>query len=281
MVERIVSREKQDQAKLSCPKGQSCIMPIPEKTLSEKAVLVINDLTVRQLAAALGAEYDPLTKEYFSPREIKESKAAMLGLGFSRTLSGPIKLTEELIVAIETKYGATVANKISSYAASAIHPKNPLKTDAIVKETQRLLVSQGNAPTCGHNSCVMVLDTLGKKVDVNELIKQIPPSDSGIFYKDVSRLLTSNGVENLALSGRTISDIERYTNKGTPIIVRISNGKIGEDAFSHFVVVDGITEKAGQKVVVIRDPHNVSYYTPIASFKKYFTGDTVIPRNYK
>ena len=41
-----------------------------------------------------------------------------------------------------------------------------IKTDAIVKETQRLLVSQGNAPTCGHNSCVMVLDTLGKKVDV-------------------------------------------------------------------------------------------------------------------
>lgn len=64
-----------------------------------------------------------------------------------------------------------------------------------MKETQRLLVSQGNAPTCGHNSCVMVLDTLGKKVDVNELIKQIPPSDSGIFYNDVSRLLTSNGVE--------------------------------------------------------------------------------------
>lgn len=84
-----------------------------------------------------------------------------------------------------------------------------IKTDAIVKETQRLLVSQGNAPTCGHNSCVMVLDTLGKKVDVNELIKQIPLSDSGIFYNDVSRLLTSNGVENLALSGRTISDIER------------------------------------------------------------------------
>ncbi|MEG0292624.1 MAG: VENN motif pre-toxin domain-containing protein, partial [Anaerovoracaceae bacterium] len=90
--------KKQDQAKLSCPKGQSCIMPIPEKTLGEKAVLVINDLTVRQLAAALGAEYDPLTKEYFSPKEIKESKAAMLSLGFSRTLSGPIKLTDEAII---------------------------------------------------------------------------------------------------------------------------------------------------------------------------------------
>lgn len=46
-------------------------------------------------------------------------------------------------------------------------------------------------------------------------------------------------------------------------------------------VEDGVTTRGGQKVVAIRDPHNVSYYTPIASFKKYFTGGTVIPRNYK
>lgn len=65
-----------------------------------------------------------------------------------------------------------------------------------------------------------------------------------------------------------------------PVIVRIVDPK-NPSEFSHFVVVDGIAEKNGQKVVVIRDPHNVSYYTPIASFKKYFTGDTVIPRNYK
>lgn len=111
---KLTENKKKDEAqpKFSCPKGQDCIFPIPEKSMGEKAIGIINDLTVRQLAAALGAEYDPLAKEYFSPREIKETKAAMLGLGFSKTLSKPIKLTEVLIVAIETKYGAIVRREI-------------------------------------------------------------------------------------------------------------------------------------------------------------------------
>ena len=45
--------------------------------------------------------------------------------------------------------------------------------------------------------------------------------------------------------------------------------------------MDGVTIRGGKKVVAIRDPHNASYYSPIESFKKAFTGETVIPRNYK
>ena len=43
------------KVKFSCPTGYVC--PIPEKTLGEKTLLVINDLTIRQLAAAMGAEW--------------------------------------------------------------------------------------------------------------------------------------------------------------------------------------------------------------------------------
>ncbi|WP_336932478.1 VENN motif pre-toxin domain-containing protein [Acinetobacter bereziniae] len=116
---KLAENKKKDEAqpKFSCPKGQSCIIPIPEKTMGEKAIGIINDLTVRQLAAALGAEYDPLTKEYFSPNERQLAKASMLSLGFSRTLSGPIKLTEEVIIALESKIGKVATQKLLALPA--------------------------------------------------------------------------------------------------------------------------------------------------------------------
>ncbi|HHW52697.1 MAG TPA: glycohydrolase toxin TNT-related protein [Acinetobacter towneri] len=100
------------KVKFSCPTGYIC--PIPEKNLSEKTLLVINDLTIRQLAAAMGAEYDPITKEHLTPKEIQDAKVAMLGLGFSKTLSGPIKLTDEAIENIGKKYGKNLLDKITN-----------------------------------------------------------------------------------------------------------------------------------------------------------------------
>ena len=96
----------------SCLLGYVC--GIPEKTLGEKTLLVINDLTIRQLAAAMGAEYDPITKEHLTPKEIQEAKVAMLSLGFSKTLNGPIKLTDEAIENIGKKYGSKIAATITN-----------------------------------------------------------------------------------------------------------------------------------------------------------------------
>ncbi|WP_262772502.1 VENN motif pre-toxin domain-containing protein, partial [Acinetobacter bereziniae] len=64
----------------------------------------------------------------------------------------------------------------------------------------------------------------------------------------------------------------------TPVIVRIDDKSRD---FLHFVVVDGVTVRNGQKVLAIRDPHGKSYLSPLDSFKKSFTGDAVIPRSYK
>lgn len=47
------------------------------------------------------------------------------------------------------------------------------------------------------------------------------------------------------------------------------------------MVVDGITVKNGEKVVAIRDPHGKSYFSPVETFKKAFTGEAIVPRNYK
>jgi ABC-type bacteriocin/lantibiotic exporter with double-glycine peptidase domain len=139
---------------------------------------------------------------------------------------------------------------------------------------------EGKEPTCGHNSCAMVLDTLGKPVNVESLIATLKPTQEGILSKEVSNLLSKNNVENLFLNGRTINDISRYTDKGTPVIVRITDSKNPKE-FSHFVVVDGITERAGQEVVAIRDPHGKSYFSPLETFKNAFTGEAIIPRNFK
>lgn len=78
----------------------------------EKTLLVINGLTVKQFAAAMGSDYDPLTKQYFTPKEIEEAKAAMFSLGFSKTLNGPIKLTDNALIAIEEKYGKDIAKTL-------------------------------------------------------------------------------------------------------------------------------------------------------------------------
>ena len=205
---KVVKENKKE--KWSCPTGYVC--PIPEKTLGQKAVLVINDLTLKQIAAVLGAEYDPLTKEKITPKEREDAKVAMLGLGFSKTLNGLIKLTDNALIAIEKKYGTTIAESISERSGNIFSPssKNPLAKDAISRNTDRLVLSQGNAPTCGHNSCAMVLDTLGKPVNVESLIATLKPTNEGILSRQVSNLLSKNNVENLFLNGRTINDISRY-----------------------------------------------------------------------
>jgi filamentous hemagglutinin len=43
--------------------------------------------------------------------------------------------------------------------------------------------------------------------------------------------------------------------------------------------VDGVTTRNNIKVVAIRDPQNKKYYSPVSTFEKYFSGETVIPKS--
>jgi len=67
----------------------------------------------------------------------------------------------------------------------------------------------------------------------------------------------------------------RYTADGKPVIVRIVDGS-GASDFSHFVVVDGVTTRNGIKVVAIRHPQGVQYFSPVSTFQKNFTGEVVV-----
>ena len=110
-------KKKELQAKWSADcKNKSCVLPV-DKSFSDHTLELVNNLTVRQLAAVMGAEYDPLTREKITPNEREDAKAAMLGLGFSKTLNGPIILTKEVLTSIEKKYGSQVAKYFSQKAA--------------------------------------------------------------------------------------------------------------------------------------------------------------------
>ncbi|WP_256662999.1 hemagglutinin repeat-containing protein [Pseudomonas sp. 91RF] len=157
-------------------------------------------------------------------------------------------------------------------------PKHPLLDDSIKRDGDRLVVNQGPFPTCGHNSCGMVLDTLGREVDIASLIKRIPPSEEGIGSAEVARLMTSEGVPAGVLTNRNVGELAKFTGNGTPVIVRIVD-KTGGTSFSHFVVVDGVTTRNGISVVAIRDPHGSQYFSPETTFQKNFTGEVVAPRS--
>ena len=182
------------------------------------------------------------------------------------------------VIASTGKALAPFGQKVETVTASTSNiSKNPLLDDYIPRSGDRLVVNQGPFPTCGHNSCGMVLDSMGKEVDVVKLIRETPPTEKGIFTTDVADLLTLEGVPATAVYNRNVTDLARYTAEGTPVVVRIVDNKHGTD-FSHFVVVDGVTTRNGVDVIAIHDPQGIQYFSPVDTFKNNFTGEVVLPR---
>lgn len=64
----------------------------------------------------------------------------------------------------------------------------------------------------------MVLDTLGKEVDIGSLIQRIAPSEGGIYARDVASLMTSEGVPASTFGSRNVADLARYPGDGTPVL---------------------------------------------------------------
>ncbi|WP_420852908.1 hemagglutinin repeat-containing protein [Siccibacter turicensis] len=170
----------------------------------------------------------------------------------------------------------SVANEVAGMAGS----RHPLLDDALPRNGDRTVVNQGTLPTCGHNSCGMVLDTMGKPVDIVNLISNTPPTPGGITSLQVSNILKTEGVNAVAWGNRGVSDLSRYTANGTPVIARIVD-KTGGSSFSHFVVVDGVTTRNGIAVVAIRDPWGKQYFSPAGTFEKNFTGEVIVPKGWQ
>ncbi|WP_431263016.1 hemagglutinin repeat-containing protein [Roseateles chitinivorans] len=227
------------------------------------------------LQAQLGAAVpDTIIEETLLGGALEKRVSSSVGRFLGALGKTPLKVGGEVV---DTEI-SLVVNKIGAAGTSGT---NPLKADRINRNTSRELLDQGAGTiTCGQNSCGMVLDTFGKKIDVADLIAKIPPrpQDGGITGQEVASLFRSQGIDAVRVIPRDIDDLARFTKDGTPVIARIARG----DDYSHFVVVDGVTTRNGVKVVAIRDPDGgEAYFSPITTFKKYFTGEVVLPKKGK
>lgn len=155
-----------------------------------------------------------------------------------------------------------------------LDPTDPRSTSA-PRNGSRLVLNQGLFPTCGPNSCAMLLDTMGKPVDITKLVVDSKSTGRGATMANLASALKENGLPNTVVrSGMSVEALAEATAHGVPAIVRMTL-----DRGSHAVVVDGITVRNGIAVVAIRDPAlGRQYFTPIQEFTKKFSGEAILTK---
>jgi filamentous hemagglutinin len=122
----------------------------------------------------------------------------------------------------------------------------------------------------------MILDTAGKPADVTKLAKEANLGKHGTYVADLETVLLNNGVNSARyMVGNEVSvgTLEKATRQGHPAIVRLELQGSNGGRYGHFVVVDGITVRGGQKTVAIRDPAGgKQYFVPAAEFEEKLGG---------
>lgn len=183
------------------------------------------------------------------------------------------QLTDVIAQAVTLRVGLGPSRTSADNSATNVgnlEPGNPAST-SIPRNGDRLVLNQGNLPTCGPTSCGMVLDTAGKSVDVSALINQSGVTAQGTTMPRLAATLNNNGLTATRVLGASMEDLAAATAKGDPAIVRMSLDRGG-----HAVVVDGITVRNGQEVVAIRDPAlGRQYFTPVNEFAQKFSGEVI------
>jgi|GEM_PF-4072816 len=155
--------------------------------------------------------------------------------------------------------------------------KNPFNAAGQMKrDGTRLLLNQGNTPTCAVYSCGMALDTMGRPVDMSTLLQQANVSKDGMRMDKVANLLKDNGVDASWKYGVTMGDLAAATANGNPVIVAVKQGGSG-----HAIVVDGITTRHGVPVVAVRDPWGIQYFETVDAFSKRFLRQAIIIKESK
>ncbi|QOY71801.1 DUF637 domain-containing protein [Pseudomonas sp. OST1909] len=233
--------------------------------------------------AEFGSDFIPVygdAKGFYEAEDPFDYAMASIGLipGAGDAAQKVLGKAKKLYLEGKVAESADLVEELAKSLPSGAGPKNPLLGDSLPRSGDRLVVNQGPVPTCGHNSCGMVLDTMGHKVDIGNLIEKLPPGKDGIFPQDVANLMKSEGVNTAVYASRNVADLARYTANGTPVIVQVVDKAAGT-GFSHFVVVDGITTRNGISVVAIRDPHGKQYFSPATTFEKNFSGYVVVPKD--
>ncbi|WPN98504.1 DUF637 domain-containing protein [Pseudomonas sp. MUP55] len=252
------------------------------KQVDSPIALAQTERLAKQLAE-FGSDFIPVygdAKGFYEAEDPFDYAMASIGLipGAGDAAQKVLGKAKKLYLEGKVAESADLVEELAKSLPSGAGPKNPLLDDSLPRSGDRLVVNQGPVPTCGHNSCGMVLDTMGHKVDIGNLIEKLPPGKDGIFPQDVANLMKSEGVNTAVYASRNVADLARYTANGTPVIVQVVDKAAGT-GFSHFVVVDGITTRNGVSVVAVRDPHGKQYFSPATTFEKNFSGYVVVPKD--
>jgi Peptidase C39 family len=193
---------------------------------------------------------------------------------------------EEALATLKTlrkELGEEAYQEIERVFGGRLEPGNPNST-SLPRNGKREVLNQMDAPengkvACGPTSCGMVLNTAGKPVDIGNLLKQTQISSTeGTRINKLAEVLRANGIKDARwLRKVSIDDLAKATNQGNPAIVHLRLGR-GD----HYVLVDGITLRQGQKVVAIRDPAGGrQYFTPLQEFTQSFKGDAVLTNSIR
>ena len=153
-----------------------------------------------------------------------------------------------------------------------LEPGN-VRSASLPRNGDRLVLNQGQLPTCGPNSCAMDLDTAGKPFDLARLITDSKVTSNGAFLGDMAQAMRNQGLSTARISNRlSLEDLASATSRGHPAVVAMRLDRGG-----HAVVVDGVTVRQGIQVVAIRDPAlGRQYFTPVQEFLDRFSGQAIL-----
>ncbi len=171
----------------------------------------------------------------------------------------------------------------SNRFGGSLEPDNPNSTSIELEDVDRLLLDQEDFPfesfrnvACGPTACAMVLDTMNKQYDLEELFYDTRLTREGTRANYVAEALRDNGIDSARmLRGEDITVFEREVTLKHPAIAMLNLSRGG-----HFVVIDGIVELEGMgKYAAIRDPNGGrNFLTPIEELDEVFSGDVVITK---
>ncbi|ALN65273.1 peptidase C39 family protein [Lysobacter antibioticus] len=214
-----------------------------------------------------------------------------LGIAGMEIGMGDAALTSGLAISLTAGVGKFASNIVDDLARETarkvenvegalvrqLEPGNP-RSSSLPRNGDRRVMDQGNVPTCGPNSCAMVLDTAGRPFDLGKLIVDSKVTEEGAYLGDMAQAMRNQGMTTARFSNRvTLQDLAKATANGDPVVVAMRLDRGG-----HAVVVDGVTVRQGQQVVAIRDPAlGRQYFTPVQEFIKRFSGQAILigPRN--
>ncbi|MCX5001181.1 hypothetical protein OHB05_00870 [Streptomyces sp. NBC_00638] len=232
-----------------------------------------------RVALSLGQLVNGLRTAYNNLRTAASREGATSGLAGDLTAN-----TEELLRKAEdiqsVKASAAPPPTAPVLEASPAPKPMPPEFDQqgrLPRAGTRAVYNQGRAPTCGPVACGMVVDTMGQPHDLAKMVTAAGPD--GTPMDVVLRLMRRHRIDADLRMGLTVDDLARATSSragGNPAVAVIRNTTgTRQQEVLHYVVVDGVTTRMGQKVVAVRNPWGLQYFELVDNFAKDFTGQAI------